>query len=267
MVWQRLCFIAGVMLLIGAPLFVSAQANNLKFVPGKTKITNQNGIYLAHWLFDRPPEPDETKNLQIQVIKDGFGTYKTTNLAALEGDIPLGAVAPSDTFSMQVFDPRTNKIITAIALPVPSNTNPGSGNTTSGGNPPAGVPPPATSPPPDSGEGDSQTFTNTIFQKEGLTAGQYFQRLYIWAVVLAIILSVLSLIRAGYIFATGAGNPSSITNAKEIILNVMVGLALLILSYTILKFVLGDRIQEGRASSVILVLTTEAEDGKLKLVT
>ncbi len=92
--------------------------------------------------------------------------------------------------------------------------------------------------------GSQVQFSHTIFgDGKTYTSGAYFQALYLWAVGIGVIAAALSIIRAGYIYTTGRGNPSSISSAKEIIINALVGLALLILSYTILRFLIGQRVQ------------------------
>ncbi len=82
-------------------------------------------------------------------------------------------------------------------------------------------------------------FDNTIFGAGQLGPAQYFYKLYVWAVSLAVLAAAISIIRAGYIYTVGRGNPSAINSAKEIILNAVLGLTLLLLSYTILQFLLG----------------------------
>lgn len=91
------------------------------------------------------------------------------------------------------------------------------------------------------GDQKQKVFTDTLFGD--VTANQYFYRMYIWAVSLAVLAATAMVIRAGYIYTAGQGNPSAISSAKEMIINTMVGLALLVLSYTILRFIIGARVQ------------------------
>lgn len=80
-------------------------------------------------------------------------------------------------------------------------------------------------------------FNNTLINPDGgVCAPDYFSRLYIWAVGLAIFAASIGIMYAGYKYAMSKGNPSEINNAKETIVSIIVGLVLLLLSYTILKF-------------------------------
>jgi hypothetical protein len=78
------------------------------------------------------------------------------------------------------------------------------------------------------------TFKGTLFGD--VTAGEYVRRLYLWAVGIAILGASIGIMYAGYRYAMGRGNPTEISSAKEIIVNSLVGLALLLLSFTILRF-------------------------------
>jgi hypothetical protein len=102
-----------------------------------------------------------------------------------------------------------------------------------------------------------QRYVNTSLG-DNLTSQEYFSRLYIWAVSLGILAASIAIIRAGYIYTASRGNPSAITSAKEIIINALVGLALLLLSYTILRFVLGpERVKQSEASSSSYVVMSD----------
>jgi hypothetical protein len=82
-------------------------------------------------------------------------------------------------------------------------------------------------------------FRNVLFTKsgeDGICADDFLTRAYLWAVGLAILGAVGMIIYAGYKYAVSRGNPSEINNAKEIIISTLVGLALLVLSYTILSY-------------------------------
>lgn len=78
-------------------------------------------------------------------------------------------------------------------------------------------------------------FEETLFGT--VCAPEYVQKFYYWAVSIAILGAVGGLIYAGYVYMISGGNPSKITNAKESIVSVLVGLTLLLLSYTILRFI------------------------------
>jgi hypothetical protein len=84
-------------------------------------------------------------------------------------------------------------------------------------------------------------FCNTLFGDK-VTAQDYFSRFYAWAVGLAILGASGMIIWAGYRYTTSRGNPSEANAAKEMIISALVGLALLLLSYTILRF-LGINLQ------------------------
>jgi hypothetical protein len=80
-------------------------------------------------------------------------------------------------------------------------------------------------------------FRDTLFSpNSSICAKDYLKRLYLWAVGLAILGSSGMIIYAGYKYTVGKGNPTEVSNAKEIIVSTLVGLALLLLSYTILRF-------------------------------
>lgn len=78
-------------------------------------------------------------------------------------------------------------------------------------------------------------FTKTVFG-ENICAQDFLTRAYLWAVGIAIIGAAGMIIFAGYKYAVSRGNPAELNNAKEIIISTLVGLALLVLSYTILNF-------------------------------
>jgi hypothetical protein len=82
-------------------------------------------------------------------------------------------------------------------------------------------------------------FKGTLFDQgntEGVCAPTYLRRFYVWAVTIAIIGAAGMIIYAGYKYTMSQGNPTEITGAKEIIISTLLGLALLLLSFTILKF-------------------------------
>jgi hypothetical protein len=81
--------------------------------------------------------------------------------------------------------------------------------------------------------GNQYEFTGTLF---GTTcAPAYLRSFYYWAVGVAILASVIMIIYAGYKYTMSQGDPSDINDAKEIIVSTLVGLALLLLSFTILR--------------------------------
>lgn len=78
-------------------------------------------------------------------------------------------------------------------------------------------------------------FCDTLFGKQ-IGASEYFRRLYFWLVGMAILGAATAIVVAGYKYVISRGNPTEITSAKEIITSAVVGLALLLLSFTILRF-------------------------------
>lgn len=79
------------------------------------------------------------------------------------------------------------------------------------------------------------TFNNTLFGS-GITSVQYFQRLYLWAVGLAFTAATLSIIYAGYLYTMSRGDTTAVNQAKEIIISSLTGVTLLVLSFTILRY-------------------------------
>lgn len=65
--------------------------------------------------------------------------------------------------------------------------------------------------------------------------GAYVSTLYVWVLGVGASLGVLIVIYAGYLYTTSQGNPDSLKTAKELIIGVLLGLALIILAGVILK--------------------------------
>jgi hypothetical protein len=108
--------------------------------------------------------------------------------------------------------------------------------------------PPASQSGADGASTDTFRFKNTLFG-DNITAPQYVRSLYIWSVGIAILGASGMIIYAGYKYTASRGNPSEISNAKEIIISSLVGLALLLLSFTILRF-LGVNVKNATQESV-----------------
>ncbi len=122
-------------------------------------------------------------------------------------------------------------LATGKVVEISSTSNPGGGAST-----------PTPSPSPSAGNcADGQTgfanglFCNTLFGNN-VSAGGYFLNFYRWAVTIAIIGAAVAIVFAGYKYAMSRGNPSEISTAKEIIVSAIVGLVLLLLSFTIVRF-------------------------------
>ena len=65
--------------------------------------------------------------------------------------------------------------------------------------------------------------------------GAYVSTLYKWVLGVGASLGVLIIIYAGYIYVTSQGNPDSLKTAKDLIIGVLVGLAVIILAGVILQ--------------------------------
>lgn len=128
-------------------------------------------------------------------------------------------------------------VTTAASTPTP---NPAS-------SPTVGPPNTGTTIPPASDSEDCFKFGNTVFGND-ICAQDFLTRAYLWAVGIAIIGAAGMIIYAGYKYAVSRGNPSEVNNAKEIIISTLVGLALLVVSFTILQF-FGVRVQDPRSTT------------------
>jgi hypothetical protein len=181
--------------------------------------------------------PKQGENVAIKVF--GAKAYQGTTAGGVIGDpkpittesgeitIALAGVTNGDKFTLQLVDPQANK---QLGLPVSANVT--AASATAGGTTPAG----------DQCKQSANTafqFCDTLFApgtNTGISANDYLQRFYYWAVGIAVFGAAGMMIYAGYRYATSRGNPSEISNAKEIIISSLVGLALLVLSFTILRF-------------------------------
>ncbi len=83
--------------------------------------------------------------------------------------------------------------------------------------------------------GECYKFSGTLFG-DGICANDYLSKFYAWAVGIAVVGASLMVIFAGYKYTLSRGDPSKITDAKDIIYNVILGLVLLVLSYAILRY-------------------------------
>lgn len=215
-------------------LSTEASDQDVRFNLGQTEVrTIKSGVRVS-WALNRPLRPGETVELEIR-----DKTNRLQKTVSLPSDKSRGTVDASgryrvgDHFFLSlVREHGGRQDITLTAQ--------GAGEPSPSASP--GAPPPGPPSPPGGGE---RQFSDTLFGfGRPVTAGQYLYNLYIWAVAIAIIAATISIIRAGYVYTMGRGNPSAISSAKEMIVSALVGLALLILSYTILRFVLGSRVSE-----------------------
>ena len=78
------------------------------------------------------------------------------------------------------------------------------------------------------GEPLNQTTEVTSFR-------EYIVLLYTWGARLAISLSILVVIWAGFLYMTSGGNPETTKTAKEYLTGAVIGIALIFLSYLILN--------------------------------
>lgn len=200
-------------------------------------------------------EHKNTRPLQLRVsavLKDGQGRVINSNVfrnGAAQFSIPVSSTftttsntagyrpsgvtqAAQAVIIWSIVDTGTNQTLvsgTRNISPIPTS------GTTPGGNP-GSTTNPGTNPSSGTGNsGDCYKYRNTIFG-DNICADTYFASFYKWAVAVAILAAAIMVIYAGYKYTTSNGNQGVIGEAKEMIISVMVGLLLLLLSYTILKF-------------------------------
>ncbi len=77
------------------------------------------------------------------------------------------------------------------------------------------------------------------------SVGNYITLLYKWVLGTGTAVAILIVIYAGYLYATSQGNPDSTKTAKDLIIGVLVGLALIILAGVILNNVVGVNLNPG----------------------
>lgn len=88
----------------------------------------------------------------------------------------------------------------------------------------------------------SSTSTGSNFEDElhrTQTVGAYVTKIYNWGLGIAVSVSALILIFAGYLYATSQGNQDSIKTAKDLIIGVLTGLVVIILAGVILRNIIG----------------------------
>lgn len=68
-----------------------------------------------------------------------------------------------------------------------------------------------------------------------LTGKDYFNSVYLWAIGIAFSAAVISIIYAGYKYVMSQGEPAKISEAKELIISALTGIALLILAGVVLN--------------------------------
>lgn len=71
------------------------------------------------------------------------------------------------------------------------------------------------------------------------TLGDYITLLFDWVIPFGLGAGGLVIVYAGYVYMTGQGSPESTKYAKELILGVIVGLAIIILAGVLLQNVIG----------------------------
>ncbi len=242
-------FLIGIVL-IGAAFLSKAQAAEPILDAKNTKVEYSGNVLTVKYAFTKPTDQS---NEQIALYQKGanigspIGLSPTVEKGKKQGEFTVTSpykgqveVAVVTSLGGGKYAKASTLTTTPVAATVQPNTSTGTGiqsgsqsgtQTTTTGT---------------IGKAGEKRFKDTLFagpNNDAITAGDYLYRLYVWAVTIAILGATAVIIRAGYIYATGRGNPSAITSAKELIVNALVGLALLILSYSILRFILGPRVK------------------------
>ena len=75
--------------------------------------------------------------------------------------------------------------------------------------------------------------------REAKDIGDYVTLLYKWGIPLGVALGSLVVIYAGSLYATSGGVPDKMTQAKDLIVGALIGLALIILAGVILSNIIG----------------------------
>ncbi len=214
--WRKLFFfLIGVGLVFSLSTSVKAADPVLSArVVEMTQITGKTS-YVVRWEYTITPF-DKKNGWKVRIITKNAKLLGTITPTTAKGE-ERTAVDKADIgnqFAFQLLD-KKGAILGKTAFSAPTVS--GSGT-----------------PVPSCAQGTAYTFCNTLFGN--VTASEYFQRFYAWAVGIAIIGASLMIIYAGYKYTMSRGNPGEISNAKEIIYSTLLGVVLLLLSYSILKF-------------------------------
>ena len=102
---------------------------------------------------------------------------------------------------------------------------------------------PALAQSPSSGGDSAQNGLNAIGSafpegaKRGKTVQEIVKLVIDWALYLAAIIAVIFIIIGGYFYITSAGNPTQAAKGRATLVNALIGLALVVLSYIIVQIV------------------------------
>ncbi len=186
------------------------------------------GVVIAGWLTQLGPSADRGSLPFLDVLDDEPATGGGAAGNEIGSTTPNAGSDPFDT---------TNPFAPIGGTPVPSSgsaTSSGGGTTasTSGtkglGTAPAPIKPAPlklTDCPADSNASVAHPF--------GCQLASYIGNLYRWALVIGAGLAVMMIMWAGYTYVISAGDPEAVRVAKDYLWGALLGLALLILTYTI----------------------------------
>lgn len=163
------------------------------------------------------------------------GTFNIQLVNSSSDKLTVIAVVRKPSGIANLIDTRQDFDLTKLKTVSPSSTPKSTPSGVDTGANPSATASPQTSCSPDSPNFVNGQFCRTLFG-DNLTASQYFLNFYRWAVGIAIIGAAVAIVFAGYKYALSRGNPSEISSAKEIIASAIVGLVLLLLSFTIVRF-------------------------------
>lgn len=220
--------------------------------PSKTTVAkNADGSYALAWGLNRTPTATET--LSVGVIDprgvmvatannvktiNGTVSFQDPAITASKYKIPFVESAQAIdaatawkvvTYSVLLSNPITanfaaNSLVSSFqTTPTASNGTAanGTGGTTTAAGSSSGT---ATS----GGSKQPSMFGN-------LTGTEYFNSVYLWAIGIAFSAAVISIIYAGYKYVMSQGEPAKISEAKELIISALTGIALLILAGVVLN--------------------------------
>ena len=84
-------------------------------------------------------------------------------------------------------------------------------------------------------EGEGSSVLNIPSEAKSVTIGNILNTVYFWAGVVAVVVIVI----AGFYYTLSQDNPQQVTRAKNAILGSVVGLAIILVAYTITNIVIG----------------------------
>ncbi|MCX6806567.1 MAG: hypothetical protein NT135_00355 [Candidatus Berkelbacteria bacterium] len=69
---------------------------------------------------------------------------------------------------------------------------------------------------------------------------EHIRYVHAWAAIIGSLLAVYMIVFAAFKYATSSGNPEALQDAKDTIIGALVGLAIIIATYSLLQFILGE---------------------------